>query len=101
MKIPKSFKLAGHTITVRYDPKLLHNDDCLGLANYRDLEIVLQPSTKTRTIPRSQLEQTFIHEKIHFILWVMSNDSRKDEVFVDLMAQFLQQASTTESVKGF
>jgi hypothetical protein len=97
MKIPKSFQLGGHTISVRFDDTLLHQNDALGEARYRDFEIVLQKPTKDNPIPPTKLEQVFLHEKVHFLFYIMNeHDLRGDEKIVDLLATLFHQSVKTE-----
>lgn len=93
MQIPKRFKLAGRTIDVRMDNKLLHDDGSIGRAEYSNNIIILQNSGKQNKIKRSNLEQCFLHELTHWIFYSMSeHDLQKNEKIVDLFATFLHQA---------
>lgn len=99
-RIPKRFKLLGQTINVVYDDELVHEDDFKGVAVYRRNEIRIQPSNKYQRIPKEQVEQTFLHELIHFILYYtnireVSEAPYADEAFVDATANLLHQALTT------
>ncbi len=97
MKIPESFELMGTTIKVEYSEKLLHKDTSVGMAVYRDNLIYLQSPSKAAPIPKSDIEQTFIHEKVHWILNMMGeHDLRTNEKFVDLFAHLLHQSIKSE-----
>ncbi len=100
MKIPKSFKQFGQTITVEYSPEVLYNEDVTGWAKYRQNKIVLQSPTNSTPITEEMLEQNFCHELMHFILYGAGEDCfnpplHKREYLVDRMAGLLHQFLTT------
>ena len=100
MKIPKTVKLYGRTLTIEYDHELFHNEDAYGLAKYRTDTITLQPVTKQTPITREQLEHNYLHELMHHILYNSGEDSfdpplHKREYLVDRIAGLLHQALTT------
>lgn len=100
MEIPKKFNLGGQTITVEWNDRLLHTDDCTGMAFYRDNKIQLQKPSKSKPIPRSKIEETFLHEKVHMVLSAMGEHELKaNEKFVDLFATFWHQSLKTSSGK--
>ena len=68
----------------------------VGKANYRDQSISLD-----RSVARPQaLEQAYLHELIHWILFMMNKDGlRKDEDFVDTFAHFLYQAHQMQDME--
>ena len=97
MRIPKSFNLAGLTINVKFDDKLLHVDDNLGQARYRENLVLLQKRSKDNPILKENQEQHFLHEKIHWILNIMNeHDLRNNEKFVDTFAHLLYQSIKSE-----
>lgn len=90
--IPKSFCLAGLTITVKQKPLKNESDRCIGHADYQRQAIELT----TGLVPLETLEQTFYHEEVHWILHIMGRDElRDDEKFVDMFAHLLYQAIKT------
>jgi hypothetical protein len=96
MQIPKRFKLLGRTITVEYDPMLDSRHGLRGEARYTSDTIALQPTTDTFVRSPCHLEQTFLHEMVHFILEGMNeHDLRGNEKFVDNFSALLHQALTT------
>ena len=96
MKIPKSLQLGGRTIKVEYNDKVRHSDSAVGLAIFRLHKIELQPTTKEHPIIKSELEQTYCHELVHWILYSMGkHELTRDEEFVDLFGTFLHQALST------
>lgn len=96
MKIPKKFKLYGHTINVVYDEKLMHEKDNRGEARYRDYLIKLMPVTTCNLRPLACVEETFCHELMHFILYKGGYEKEnEDEQMVDRLGNLLHQALTT------
>ena len=103
MKIPNSFQLLGQRITVVVDPSCFtEKDSAYGYASYRTNQIQLRPSTETHPLNQEQLEQTFCHELMHFILYHAGaaysgkhDYMHQDEGFVDLCGSLLHQAITT------
>ena len=93
MIIPKQFQLVGKTIDVEYRPDLLKDEDKVGMAAYRRNRIYLQPSVSGYERDEADIEQSFLHEVVHWILMVMGED--KTEKYVDLFASLLHQALAT------
>lgn len=105
MKIPKRFKLLGHTIEVveRYD--LLQEREWSGAADYPKCRIELLPQSRTYQQAETKIEQCFCHELSHFLLYfaggAVNHDLKsagyvhKNEEFVDLLGHLLHQALTT------
>ena len=90
--IPKSFWLGGLKITVERDDALIDAKKVIGEAHYSSQKIVLDASVA----PLQLLEQSFTHEMVHWILYVMNEDElRNNEKFVDVFAHFLYQAMAT------
>lgn len=90
--IPKSFWLGGLKITVERDDALIESRKVIGEARYSEQKILLDPSVA----PLQTLEQSFTHEMVHWILYVMNEDElRNNEKFVDLFSHFLYQGLTT------
>lgn len=97
MTIPKQVKIFGMTIEVSPDYDLMNRDDTVGEANHRSNTIRILPSTVTMPRTQEQLEQTYLHELVHFILYYMKKeDLRKDEDFVDSFALAFHQALVTQ-----
>ena len=96
MKIPKRFKLMGRTIKVKYEKKIRFRKDWAGSAIYREHKITIQSSSKEFPLSRDDIEQSFLHELTHWILYMGQKDKlNSDEDFVDLFASLLHQAITT------
>lgn len=96
--IPTSFWLYGQKILVRFDPTLSDRTDCVGESHYRRNEIVLQPHTEGIERLPSKIEQTFLHELMHYIFYVLGEaELRKNEQLIDGIASLLHQAMTTEN----
>lgn len=96
MKIPKKLKLFGYEIEVKMDDKLKYEKDCVGIAEFHRNRIVLQSNNIEKPLLNVQIEKHFLHELIHFILYMMGeNDLTYNEKFVDMFARLLQQALET------
>lgn len=93
MRIPKTINLIGRTIKVIEDKKLIHDNEWLGCAIYRENKIKLQPSTKERPLSKESIGSTYCHELVHWVLYSMGkHELNKDEEFVDLFGSLLHQA---------
>lgn len=96
MKIPKRFKLCGHTMEVVYDNLILHRNDNRGEACYRDHTIKLMPSTVSSPLPQTSVEEAFCHEMTHFILYLAGYiHEANDEGMVTRIGLLLHQALST------
>jgi len=92
--ISKTFNLAGLTITTEIDNTLCKSRNIAAEAQYPGQKIVLDT---TLHAPQG-IEQNWIHEKVHFILYVMNrHDLRQDEAFVDVFAHLLYQSEISAS----
>jgi|2_EtaG_2_1085320.scaffolds.fasta_scaffold00581_6 hypothetical protein len=96
MNIPKKLHLLGHEITVEYCNSLLHEEDKQGQARFRENKILILPSTPDYPRIRSDIEVTFCHELIHWVLMFLGRDDlNSDELFVSQFSQLLHQALKT------
>ena len=90
MQIPDEFKLAGFTITVVDKENLVEERGIIGEAVYSKQLIYLD---KNAVPVNETVEQAYLHELVHWILYVMNEDQLKDnEKFVDIFAHLLYQA---------
>lgn len=104
LPIPNRFKLLGQTIEVKYNPKLLTENDFQGAASYRRNEIEIMPDSEANPRRQDQIEHTFCHELMHHILFYAGctyrgnnpDNMHQDERFVDTVAGLLHQALTTQ-----
>ena len=88
MRIPKSFKLGGITVTVEADNEMIARKKVIGEARYNSQMITMDMEGAAREIT----EQSFLHELVHWIFYIMGEDKlRCNERVVDLFAQFLYQ----------
>lgn len=100
MKIPKRFKLLGHTIEVKEDPAGMYENRRFGAACYESKWINLTPKSPAHPITQSSLEHTFLHELVHMCLYHTEQAAlNENENFVDLFAGLLHQALTTMEYK--
>ena len=96
MNIPKKFKLMGHEINVKFVEDLANEHESVGAAVYRQDEIRLQPSINGNPRSENLIVHNFLHELIHFILYMMEEDKlRDDEKFVGVFSGLLHQALDT------
>jgi hypothetical protein len=96
LKIPKKIVLAGIPINVRLIEEFAKQNNCLGASDYSNQQIVVD----SNHCPKELTEQTFCHEKVHWILHIMGeHELNKNEQFVDLFAHLLYQSMETEEHK--
>jgi hypothetical protein len=83
----------GHTIDIVWSTTLVHDHDALGMSDYRNQRIILQENTYVYPVPRTIIEQAYLHELIHFIFGCLGEiDLRDNEQLVDNVAGLLNQA---------
>ena len=88
LKIPRQFKLMGHTIKVRF-VQLDRKTD----GEWRSDSKLIALSTRLHKKPRSYKEQVFLHEFFHCVLDHMGQTKlSNNEDFVDSMASAFHQA---------
>ena len=96
MRIPKHFSLMGYTVEVQYSDTLVDTEDRVGSALYRQSKIVLQSNCLGVSRSKQQIEQTYCHELVHFILRSMHALKECDnEGFVECFSGFLHQFMST------
>ncbi|MFZ4856159.1 MAG: hypothetical protein ACOYL3_07155 [Desulfuromonadaceae bacterium] len=104
MRIPKRFKLLGHTIEVVENKRLAHERNWNGAACYDECRIELLPVSDQHPHATTRLEQTFCHEFLHFLLYygggainheLSGKYAHQNEELVDLLGNLLHQALTT------
>ena len=89
MKIPASVELAGLTVKTVIDNTLSTQRSIIGECIYSQQVILLDD----KCVPKEQTEQAYIHELIHYILYVMNEEELKNnEKFVDMFAHLLYQS---------
>jgi len=92
MKIPKKYKLLGHTVKVKNNKDLLETRGAIGVWMSLTNTIEVQPATNRIDIARSQVEHAFCHEVIHSWLTAMGEEElNANEKFVDQQAGLLHQ----------
>lgn len=96
MKIPKKFKLLGHTIEVMEDNSRYYEKNSYGACSYEQHWIKLVMPSEHHPVTETSLEHTFLHELVHMMLYYTEHSDLTDnEKFVDLFAGLLHQALTT------
>jgi hypothetical protein len=92
MNVPKEFQIAGLKVTIESNNELIKTRSIIGEAKYNDQKIVLD----LESAPTETVEQAFLHELVHWILYVMNEDElRNNEKHVDLFAHLLYQSLKT------
>lgn len=95
--IPKTFHLMGQKIKVTYDNKKCSSENALGLSDLQGNEILIAREVDSKKVPIDRVEQTFVHELVHFILHNMNEKKLcYDEKFVDNFAGLLHQYLKTK-----
>lgn len=96
IKVPSSFQLHGQTINVIRVDHIGSENGTLGEARMAKNEIAIQSNANGFTRISSQIEQTFLHELVHFILHHLGQDELNgEEQFVDGFAHLLHQSFST------
>lgn len=104
LRIPKRFKLLGHTIEVVENKRLAHDHNWNGAACYDETRIELLPISEQHPFSMTKHEQTFCHELSHFLLYhagaainheLGGKYVHQNEEFVDLLGSLIHQALTT------
>lgn len=98
MIIPASFKLFGNTIKVKYKRNLLDIQQAFGVCDYIKHTIYIQQSTRENPLTKDQIEQTFIHESCHMLLFLMGEQKLADNEkficsFSNLLHQFIKETN--------
>ncbi len=96
MRIPKSFKLFGTTISVVFDNKYCNDNSRYGESDYSQSRIVLSKTDGVNPLSEDRIIDTFYHERVHAILDAMhERDLSANEKFVDVFAKLMRQADET------
>jgi len=96
LKLPTAFTLHGQRITVTQVDHIGSENGTLGEARLAKNEIAIQTNANGFTRLSTQIEQTFLHELVHFILHHMGQDELcGEEQFVDGFSHLLHQAFTS------
>jgi hypothetical protein len=97
MRIPKSFQLLGHTVTVTQEEDLYTETGGVGEANYHRDTIKVLKSSKASKISEDLRGHAYYHELSHHILRIIGKDKLwSDEEFVDLLGGLLHQHHKTK-----
>lgn len=93
MKIPRNFKLAAMDIKVEHKGSICIGESKVsGMTDYANQKILLSAAPSQQV-----LEQTFMHELVHWVLFMMGEHKlRNNEKFVDLFAHFMYQFEQTK-----
>lgn len=100
MKIPKRFKLLGHTVEVKDEPEGMFEKNRYGACSYEGKWIKICPKSSSHPVSQSSIEHTFMHELVHMCLYHTEQGQLNDnEGFVDTLAGLLHQALSTMEYK--
>ena len=95
MKIPKRFKLFGHTVEVKTEPDYEDREDGQGIAQFNTNRIIMQ-CNKALKRPVTRMEQCYLHEVIHMVFHELHYSKETyNEQMVDQIASALHQVLTT------
>lgn len=90
--IPSKFQLAGLEILTKLEKGMILKQGKIGESRYHNQTIALDVDHS----PRQTIEQAYVHEVVHWILYVMNEHKlREKEKFVDTFAQLLFQGLQT------
>ena len=90
--IPTSFHLAGLKINVITDNTMVANKHVIGEARYASQQILIDKEAASEDLT----EQSFLHETIHWILYMMNEtELQNNEKFVDCFAHYWYQFNKT------
>lgn len=92
MNIPNKINIAGKEVTIRIDHHHCMTQKIYGESQYDQNTIILDDHKKAG-YPKAKIEQTFIHEVLHFANAIMSrnNDNVDDENYVNPLSELLYQ----------
>jgi hypothetical protein len=94
-RIPKSFEIAGHTFRVKWVSdahiaKFAGKDSWGATAPAKGIVLL---NTRLRKCSADQRAQTFLHEMMHCILWIIREELWSDEALVDALGHAVLQAT--------
>jgi len=94
MIIPEKFMIAGLLVDIER-VKSIEKKSYIGKADFAYQKIMIDVGT----VPRPTTEQAFLHEVVHWILYIQSeHELRMNEKFVDQFAHLLYQVLITSGM---
>jgi hypothetical protein len=94
--IPKKINIMGRNISIIFSQDGFHNDDAIGTTSYRDDTITIAKyNGKQKKRTQQQQELIFLHELIHWILFLATGgveELHRNEGLVERMAGILREA---------
>ena len=95
-QIPKKFELIHKTINIVYDKKIIDDNNAVGLANYRQNQIILHQNGDNVKRPEKDCICTFFHEVFHHTFNALGEkDLRDNEKLIDNLASVFTQIFKT------
>ncbi len=96
MRIPKRFKLLGHTYDVSFEAGMHFNEGRHACSSFEGKWVKLMKHDENYPVSETSIEQSFLHELVHQCLYYTEQQElNKNEGFVDCLAGLLHQAFTT------
>ena len=100
MKIPKRFKIFGHTVEVKKSADYEDKEGGQGVAQLNKNRIIIQCNEALKR-PATRMEQCYLHEVIHMIFSELNYAKESDnEQMIDQVASALHQVLTTSEYGG-
>jgi hypothetical protein len=88
LRLPKKIQLGGIEITINQIEGMVEQSEVIGRADYPGQGIDIDPSAA----PHDWTMQAYYHEKVHWILHMMSHPLQNNEEFVDMFSHLLYQS---------
>ena len=87
MKIPKTIKIIGRKIDIKYSKSMKD----WGEARFESSEIILHKVRKNMKNKNEHYEATFLHEVVHWILYLLGEEKNNNEEFVERLSETIYQ----------
>lgn len=95
--IPSEFKLNNKKITVDFDNEYCDKEKLFGESDFTERTIVLCDKDKGNVLKKSDIDKTFYHELVHFLLDAMGKHKLKyDEDFVESLGLLIYEFERTK-----
>jgi len=90
MKIPKKLQIAGRTVDIRINGKIASESQVNGLCS-ADRQYILLDDPKASGVSEEMIQQTLIHEVIHFCNNILCREDCNTESYVNPLSELLYQ----------
>lgn len=78
LNIPSEINIMGQTIKIEFSEKLITEGDNVGQACFRENKIKIQKNLAGFPRTKEQIEETFLHEVLHFIFHQLGDNELRD-----------------------